>query len=181
MLRLVTVTIGVLVLLAALAAASCSGDDSQQATATPTPTGSDALPILKGVGAGLPLYPGLTVYEEYIYTAADSTDSVNLSQDPTNYVIHFYWEHLPPAGWDLGASEPTLSTEPTSIKDTAVHQTGTLIATRGGFKVTVTVVDNIQKDPARGTTRVDVAIERTDPNATVPPIPPSPTPVESGI
>jgi hypothetical protein len=179
MLRVVTVTIGVFVLLAGLTAVSCGGDDGQQAT--PTPTSGDVRPILKGVGDGLPRYPGLAVDEEYIFNGGESTESVYWSQDPANYVIHFYWEHLPPAGWDVGADVPTLTTEPTSDKDPNVHQTATLTATRGGFKVTVTVVDNIQKDPARGTTGVSVAIERTDPNATVPPILPSPTPVESGI
>lgn len=181
MCRLITVTIGALILLVGLTATSCGGDDDQQATPTVTPTSADALPILKGVGDGLPRYPGLTVDEEYIYTGGEVAESVYWSKDPVNYVVHFYWEHLPPAGWDVGASVPTLTTEPTSSKDSNVHQTATLTSTRGGFKVTITVVDNIQKAPARGTTSVDVAIERTDPSATVPPVLPSTTPAESGI
>ncbi len=179
MLRLVPATIGVFVLLAALAAASCGGDDNQQTT--PTPTSGDVRTILKGVGDGLPRYPGLAVDEEYIFNGGESTDSVYWSQNPANYVIHFYWEHLPPAGWDVGADVPTLTAQPTNDKDPDVHQTATLTATRGGFTVTITVVDNVQKDPARGTTRVGIAIERTDPSATVPPILPSTTPGESGI
>jgi hypothetical protein len=181
MCRLITVTIGALILLVGLTATSCGGDDDQQATPTVTPTSADALPILKGVGEGLPRYPGLTVDEEYIYTGGESTESVYWSKDFANSVIHFYWEHLPPTGWDVGADVPTLTTQPTSDKDPDVHQAATLTATRGGFKVSVIVVDNVQKDPARGTTRVSVGIERIDPNATVPPILPSPTSPEPGI
>jgi hypothetical protein len=173
--KLMTVAATALVLLAGLAAVSCGGDGDQ---ATPTP--GDALLVLKGVGDGLPRDPSLTVDEEYIYTGGESTESVYWSKDPANYVIHFYWEHLPPAGWDFGADVPTLTAQPTSDKDPDVHQTATLTATRGGFKVTVSVVDNVQKDPARGTTRVSLAIERTDPTATVPPVLPSPSSVESG-
>jgi hypothetical protein len=173
--RLITVTIGALVLLAGLTAASCGGDGDQQATPTP----GDALPILEGAGDSLPRYPGLTVDEKYIYTGGEATESIYWSKDPANYVVHFYWEQLPPVGWDIPGSPPTLTTQPTSDKDPDVHQTATLTAARGGFKVSVIVVDNVQKDPARGTTRVTVAIERTDPAATVPAVLPSPSPAES--
>jgi hypothetical protein len=176
----ITAAIAALIVLAGLTAVSCGDDDDQQAPQTPTPTPVDALPILKGVGDGLPRDPGLTVDEEYIYTGGEFTESVYWSKDPAQYAIHFYWEHLPPAGWDVGSDVPTLTAQPTNEKDPNVHQGATLTATRGGFTVTVTVVDNVQKDPARGTVRVGVAIERTDAKATVPPILPSPTQVESG-
>jgi hypothetical protein len=171
----ITAAIAMLVLLAGLTAVSC-GDDDQ---ATPTATPVDALPVLKGVGDGLPRDPALTVDEEYIYTGGESTESVYWSKDPAQYVIHFYWEQLPPVGWDFGADVPTLTAQPTSDKDPDVHQTATLIAIRGAFRVTITVVDNVQKDPARGTVRVSIGIDRTDPSATAPPVLPSPSPAES--
>jgi hypothetical protein len=173
--RVLMAAIAALALLAGLTALSCGGDDDQ---ATPTATPVDALPILKAVGDGLPRDPALTVDEEYVYTGGESTDSVYWSKDPAQYVIHFYWEQLPPVGWDVGVDVPTLTAQPTSDKDPDVHQTAVLIATRGAFRVTITAVDNVQKDPARGTVRVSIAIERTDPSATPPPILPSPTSAE---
>ena len=53
------------VLIAGLAAVSCGGNDDNQTTPTVTLAPTDALPILKGVGDGLPRYRGLTVDDEY--------------------------------------------------------------------------------------------------------------------
>jgi hypothetical protein len=113
----ITVAATALVLLVGLATVSCGSDDDKQTTVSVTPTPADALQILKGVGDGLSRYEGLTVDEEYIYTGGEFTESVYWSKDPAQYVMHFYWEHLPPAGWDVGSDVPMLTAQPTNEKD----------------------------------------------------------------
>jgi hypothetical protein len=167
--------VGAAILTLILTAVACGDDD--ETDSVPTQSSGDTLTILKGVGESIPRFPNLTVDEEYIYTGGERTESIYWTHEPPNYVVHFYYEQFPPVGWDITAG-PTWTTQPTSDKDSDTHETGTLTLSRGGFDVTITVVEDQEKDPQRGTTRVGIAIERTDPAATVPPILPTPSSAE---
>ena len=152
--------------------AGCDGGDSEQ---DDTPTPGAALQVLIIVGDGLPRFPNLVVDQEYIYTGGDVTDSIYWSGDPVDYMKHFYWEKLPPAGWNATGGWTAV---PADSKDAA---TSWLVAERGGFRAEFTVAEGVEKDSELGTTRLGIRIKRLDPSATAPPVLPSPMPVESGI
>lgn len=170
------------VFLVLFAGFACSGGEEIMPTASPARTvdhgasPGSVLDVLTGVGRSLPPFPDFVVDEEYIYTGGESTESIYWSRAPAREVIHFYYEQMPPLRWDITFG-PSWTTVPGSDKASG-GETSTIGFSRGGFIVTVTAADDPEKDPSRGTTRVGIRIERTDPAATVPPFIPTPTSAE---
>jgi hypothetical protein len=155
----------------ALIVTMACGDDAATTTASPTKAGGtspgSALAVLTAVGRSLPQFPDLVADEEYIYTGGELTESIYWSRASVGEVIHFYYEQMPPLRWEITLG-PSYTTVPRSEKESGGERS-TIGFSRGGFVVTVTAADDPEKDPSRGTTRLGIRIERTDPAATVPP------------
>ncbi len=106
--------------------------------------------------------PAYTVTDEdSIYTGGPTLGSIYWSKLAVPEVITFFETQLSKRGWEVSSRSP-LHLRPADEKSSGGSDM-TVTFVKGPATVTVSAAQNVDKDPARGTTRIGIEVE--DPSA----------------